>query len=86
VKDVLYLFGVVLVKLALQTTVFSKFNAALNAIVTWLLFPAASETFDLGDLAEKHAVDLTALFELKLLVMANLTRKVNSTTGRLYMT
>ena len=82
-KNVFHFLRVIFVKPAEKAAVFSEFNATFDAIYSWLLYLLTTETFHMLNLLKQHAIDLTALFKLKLLVMTDFARIIDSTTWRL---
>jgi len=83
VEDISHLVGVVLVEPALQTRILSEPAVAVGAVQRGRLDLLAVEALDAGHEFELHSLDLTTLFELELLVVAELAGVEDAAAGGL---
>ncbi len=85
VKDVLYFLLIIFIQSTKQTGIFPKFNLTLHAFLCWHLYFLALQAFDMLYFLELHPLNLTSLFELEFLIVADLAGIVDLTAWSLDM-
>lgn len=69
-KDISYFLRIALIQSAFDTRIFPKFSLTLRADLPRLLYLLAIKAFDMLYFIKLHAINLTSLFELILLIVA----------------